>query len=296
MTSENSGSSQPPAESAGVSPPKGTLLGDIVEKLLGLISGFLSPGLLETSIGTSKRLGHYTVLAGAALTVIYGLIAAVKMEAFQLLITALVFVGAIAVAQFAAAKFLDAATRIIANTPSRVSSPAFFECTGLIFIIIAVGLVLAGFGIAYYARSIAAFVPPLVLAGIIVSFATIMLHPHVVNVAIGEGTAGEEAIGILMTITKAKLKIVPLVFFLIAALGALIVFAGFFGERAAASFTRMLPIDLYGVPFGFVGSALIVLACMVPIIFYFFCLLQFLFLDFTRAVLAVPGKLDELKK
>ena len=296
MTSEISGSSQPPAESAGVFPPKGTLLGDIVEKLLGLISALLSPGLLESSIGTSKRLGHYTVLAGAALTVIYGLIAAVKMEAFALVITAVVLVGAIAVAQFAASKFLNAATRIIANTPSRVSSPAFFECAGLTFIIVAIGILLGGLGGAVSLRNIAPLLVALVFAALIVSFATVMLHPDVVNVSVGEGSAGEEAVGILMTITKAKLKIVPLVFFLVAALGSVIVFAGFFGERAAASFTHILPVNLYGVPFGFVGSALIVVACMVPIIFYFFCLLQFLLLDFIRSVLAVPGKLDELKK
>lgn len=296
MTTESSAPSASPASTAGLFPPKSTLLGDIVAKLLGLVSDILSPGLLDTSLGVSKRIGHYTVLIGAALTVIYGLIVAIKMEAFQMLLTALVFVGAIAVAQFAAARFLDAAGRIIANTPSRVASPAFFECTGLILILLAIGLLLSGIGAAVYMRSIAALVLPLVLIGLILSFATIMLHPGIVNVASGEGTAGEEAIGILMTITKAKLKIVPLVFFLFAILGALIVFAGFFGDRFAASFAQYLPMQMYGMPFGFVGSALIVVACMMPIIFYFFCLLQFLFLDVLRSILAVPGKLDALRR
>ncbi|HEY5552318.1 MAG TPA: hypothetical protein VIK52_10545 [Opitutaceae bacterium] len=277
-------------------PPKSTLLGDIVAKLLDLISRILSPGLLENSLGFSKRIGHYAVLAGAVFTVIYGLIMAIKMEAFQLLITALVFVGVIAVAQFAAGRFLDAADKLISSTPGRVSNPAFFECTGLIMIILAVALLLSGFGVAIYARSFAVLLVPLIGVVLLLSFATIMLHPGVVNVAVGEGTAGEEAIGILTTLIKAKLKIVPLIFFLIAILGALIVLAGFFGDRFAMSFAQYVPVNLGGMPFGFVGAALIVVACMVPILVYFFFLLQYLFFDVVRSILAVPGKLDALRR
>jgi hypothetical protein len=296
MTSDPSASSQAPASTAGFLPLQSTLLGDIVAKLLGLISAILSPGLLENSLGASKRLGHYTVLAGAVLTVIYGLIMAIKLEAFQLLITALLFVGVIAVAQFAAGRFLDAADKIIRSTQSRVSSPAFFECVGLISIILAIALLLSGLGAAIYMRSFPALVLPLILVVIMVSFATIMLHPNIVNVAVGEGTAGEEAIGIITTFMKAKLKLVPLVFFLFAILGSLIVLAGFFGDRFAMAFAQYFPFSTGGLPFGFVGAALIVVACMVPILVYFVFLLQYLFLDVIRAVLAVPGKLDSLRR
>jgi TRAP-type C4-dicarboxylate transport system permease small subunit len=123
-----------------------------------------------------------------------------------------------------------------------------------------------------------------------------MLHPKIVNVDVGEGSAGEEAIGILTTFMKAKLKIVPLFFFLLAVMGALIVLAGFFGDRMAASFAQYVPIPMGGLPFGFVGAALIVAACLVPILVYFIFLIQYLILDVIRAILAVPGKLDALRR
>ncbi|HUG12249.1 MAG TPA: hypothetical protein VMM36_14625 [Opitutaceae bacterium] len=299
MNSDPSASSQAPAVTAGFSSPKSTLLGDIVAKLLGLISTILSPGMLENSLSFSKRIGHYTVLAGAAFTVIYGLIMAVKLEAFQLLITALLFVGVIAVAQFAAVRFLDAAGKIIANTPSRVSSPAFFECTGLIVIILAIGMLFSGFTAAIYMRSFPALVPFLVGALFMLAYATVMLHPRIVNVNVGEGSAGEEAIGILTTLMKTNLILAPLVFFLLSVLGALIVLAGFFGDRFAASFAMFLqymPLPTDGLPFGFVGATLIIAACLVPILVYFVFLLQYLFLDVIRAILAVPGKLDALRR
>jgi hypothetical protein len=300
MSSEPSVPSQSPASTAGLFPPSSTLLGDLVAKLLGLVSAILSPGLLGNTLGFSKRVGHYAVLGGAAATVIYGLIVAIKMEAFQLLLTAVIYVGVIAVAQFAAMRFLDAATKIIAGTPSRVSSPAFFECVGLLVIILGIGMLFSGFGAAIYMRSIAPLVPALVGVLLIFSYATVMLHPTVVNVQVGEGSAGEEAIGILTTLMKANLLLAPLVFFLLSALGALIVIAGFFGDRFAASFGQFLqalPLPMgYGMPFGFVGATLIIAACLVPIAVYFVFLLQYLFLDVIRAILAVPGKLDALRR
>ncbi|MND09323.1 hypothetical protein D3C83_325560 [compost metagenome] len=53
---------------------------------------------------------------------------------------------------------------------------------------------------------------------------------------------------------------------------------------------------MYGESFGFMGASLIVAACLVPIAVYFGFLLQYLILDVIRAILAVPGKLDALRR
>jgi len=299
MTSEPSVPSPSPASTAGLFPPKSTLLGDLVAKLLGIVSAILSPGLLGNTLGFSKRIGHYAVLGGAAATVIYGLIMAIKFEHFTFLITGLVFVGVIAVTQFAAMRFLDAATKIIATTPSRVSSPAFFECVGLLVIILGIGLLIGGIRTAIYARHFAPLIIALVGALLVFSYAAVMLHPRVVNVEVGDGSAGEEAIGILTTLMKTSLLLAPLVFFLLSALGALIVLASFFGDRFGAAFGQILealPIPMYGGSFGFMGASLIIAACLVPIAVYFAFLLQYLILDVIRAILAVPGKLDALRR
>ena len=54
-----------------------------------------------------------------------------------------------------------------------------------------------------------------------------------------------------------------------------------------------LPVS---VPFNLVGSAVVMLACLVPIIGYFVFLLLHLMIDVARAVLSVPGKLDALRR
>lgn len=295
MNNEHPDSNPSSASRPGFFPPKSILLGDIVSELLGIVSRVLSPGLLDGALGSSKRLGHFTVLAGAVFTVVYGLIMAIKMEAFPLLLTALIYVGVIALAQFAAMRFLDASTKIIATTPSRVSSPAFFECAGLVVIILAIGVLFSGFGAATYIRSFPALVPFLVGALFMVAYATILLNPSIVNVDVGEGSASEEAIGILTTLMKINLMLAPLVFFLLTVLGGLIVLAGFFGDRLAESFLggflQFIPLPMGALPSGFVGATLTIAGCLVPILIYFQFLLQYLILAAIRAILAV-GKVQ----
>jgi hypothetical protein len=281
-------------------PPKSTLLGDLVGSALGLVSKFLNPSLLDGTLGFAKRFGHYAVLVAAALTLVYGLFIAIKLEAFGLLITGIVLVAVVAVAQFAASRFLDAGGDIIANTPSRVSSRAFFDCTALVLLILAVMVTLGGIVGAINLNSFAPLLPALVGAVIMVGFATLLLHPTSINVSVGEGSAGEEAIGIITTFLKANLKLVPIVFFLLAVLGGLTLVAGFFGDRAAQSIgggvLMTLPIPVGMLPYGFAGSTLAIVACFVPIVVYFVFLLQYLMLDVIRAILAVPAKLDALRR
>src|SRR5690606_7630780 len=121
-----------------------------------------------------------------------------------------------------------------------------------------------------------------------------------VNVQVGEGSAGEEAIGIITTFFKATLKLVPLIFFLLAVVGGVTLLAGFFGERAAAAVSRgvaaMVPVPVDALPYGLVGSGIVVFACLVPLVGYFVFLLQYLLLDVMRAILSVPAKLDALQR
>jgi hypothetical protein len=97
-----------------------TLMGDFVARTLVNISRVLSPSLIESTLAASKKLGHLAVLAGAALTLAYAIFAAIKYNSFMMFATGLGFVVALAVAQFAASRFLDAAGTIIASTPSRI--------------------------------------------------------------------------------------------------------------------------------------------------------------------------------
>ena len=127
-----------------------------------------------------------------------------------------------------------------------------------------------------------------------------MSHPWPDGSGGPDGTAGEEAIGLLSFFVKTSLKLAPLFFALLAVAGSLAIVAGFFegGQSFASvvgSVLETVPLPL-AVPYGFAGSAVVLLACLIPIGAYALFLLQYLAIDVLHAILSVPGKLDALRR
>jgi hypothetical protein len=279
---------------------RNTLMGDTVGGGLGVVARVLNPTLVESVLSWAKRGGHYAVLGGGALTLVYAIYAAIRQNAFSVFMLGLGLVVALAVAQYVAMRFLDAADNLIDATPSRVSSTAFLECAGLIVLLMAAGVLLSGVTGAIALGSLLPLVPALLGAVALTCFGAMALHSRMANVSAGSGTAGEEAIGLLAFFFKAGLKLAPLGFALFAIVGALAVLMSFFGTggfvaASAQNILSSLPVSV-PVPAGLAGSTLLVVACLVPIAAYFVFLLQYLMVDLARAVLSLPGKIDGLKK
>ena len=280
--------------------PPSTFLGDFVGSLLGRIARWLNPGFVERSLAFSRDTGQYAVLAGAALTLVYAIYGAIKFNSFAFFLTGLCFVAALAVAQFAAMRFLGAATRAIANTPSQISSPAFLECTGLLVLLFSVGTLIGGVITSIQVSSMIPLLPALFISAVMMYLGAVSLHPQLVNVEAGLNSAGEEAIGLLSFFYKTGLKLTPLFFGLLAVAGSLAIVASFFeaGQSLAGvigSVLQLVPLPL-AIPSGFVGSAVVLLAALLPLAAYFLFLLSYLVIDVLRAVLCVPAKLDALRR
>ena len=269
-------------------------------RALGFISDALSPQLVQRALALAKRWGHYAVLAGAALTLAYAIYGAIKENSFAIFAVGLGLVAAIGVAQFAAMRFLDAADSLIASTPGRVVSSAFLECAGLLAILFAVSTLLGGIAGAIAAGSLVPLLPALFITVVLTSLGAIALHPALVNTHPGTGTAGEEAIGLLSFAAKAGLRVAPLFFALLAAAGGLALLSGFFGRGGAFASAAQSALDLFPIPLPFagaqLGSALVIVACLVPMVAYAGFLLQHLVIDLLRAVLSLPGKIDALRR
>jgi hypothetical protein len=288
--------------SSATNSPKSTptLMGDLVGSVLGKVTRILNPALIESALAASKSAGHYAVLAGGALTVVYAIYGAIKFNSFAIFAVGPGFVVALAVAQFAAIRFLSASDTVIASTPSRMSSSAFLDCVGLLVLLFAVTTLLGGIATSIAGKSFVPLLPAALSTIFLTCFGAVALHPRMVNVTNGEGTAGEEAIGVLSFFFKTALKLVPLMFLLLAVAGTLTIAMSFFGEGGAFAsmaqgIVNLFPLPIQ-VPYGLTGTALVLVACLVPILTYFLFLLQYLVVDVLRAVLAVPAKLDALRR
>ena len=280
--------------------PAATFLGDRVGALLNRVSRALNAGFVERSLTFSRSAGQYAVLAGAALTLLYAIYGAIKFNSFAVFLTGLGFIAALAIAQFAATRFLGAASRAIANTPSQISSPAFLECVGLLVLLFAAGTLVGGIVTSIQLSSILPLLPALFTSAALLYVGAVALHPLVVNVEMSVATAGEEAIGLLSFFVKTGLKLTPLFFALLAVAGSLAIVAGFFeaGQSFAnviASVLNTVPLPV-AVPYGFAGSSVVLFACLIPIAAYALFLLQYLAIDVLHAILSVPTKLDALRR
>lgn len=281
-------------------PFSGTLLADFVARLVNLVGGILSPALVEKSLGFARHFGQYAILLGGALGLIASIVAAIRFNSFALFLGGVGFVIALSVAQFAAARFLNASDSLIETTPSRLSSLAFLECMGVLAVLGAVGSLLGGVVVAIQDGSVGMLIPPLLSMIVLGFFGAIALHPQLASVEAGSGSAGEEAIGILAFVLKAMLKLVPLGFALLAVVGALVLAVGILAPSSQFYYMISTLIPSLDVPGlggpGLGGMGAVLLAALLPMIGYFSFLVASLPLEFWRAVLSLPGKLDLLRR
>ncbi|MEO6002885.1 MAG: hypothetical protein ABIZ04_07400 [Opitutus sp.] len=291
-----------PPENSGGGLLRPTLPGDFVGSLLDRIAGWLSPAFVERSLSQARSWGQYAVMGGVALTLLYAIYAAIKFNSFAFFMTGVALIAALAVAQFAAIRFLTAATRTIANTPSQISSPAFLECSGLLLLLASAGTLIGGVVAAIRLESSAPLLPAILIGATLLYAGATALHPKLVNVELGLNSAGEESVGLLSFFFKAALKLVPIFFVLLAVAGDLAILASFTqnGQAFAASIGSVLQFIPMPLPLdttaGFTGSAVVMMGALLPMIGYFLFLLGYLSIDLVRAVLAVPTKLEALRR
>ena len=280
-----------------------TMLSGFVEKLVALATQTLSPALVARVLGLSRAGGQFAVLAGIALTLVNAIIAGVRYRSFALAATGVGVAIAIVIAQYAATRFMGSSERIIAATPSRVSSTAFLECAGLLLLLGALALFIGGIYTAIKMSSSAALVSGIVVALLLAIAGAIALNPATAGVEIKEdASAGEEAVGLMFFCLKVWLKTVPLLFCLLAIAGCVVTIWSWFNPQMSAfalggrGGALPLPfIDTFMVG-GMAGPSLVLYACMTPVIVYLCFIFWSLTLDLARAILSLPAKLDALKK
>lgn len=277
-----------------------TVLGDGVDVVLSRLSRWLSPGLLRGTLKQAGIYGHFAVIVGAVFGLVYAIILASRQHSFgTFAITGLGLVIALAIAQFSAQRFMTAGAQLIAGTPNRLSSKSFLECVGLFAALGAVGMLLSSIVASISADSPLPLIPGVVIACMLLFYAAAALHPEELNVATSaQASAGEEAISLLSFFAKVSLMIAPLLFMLLAFVGAIITIWSVFDSSSIQATLRFVPIPnaFWLAAPSSSGLVVVIVACLVPVLSYFLFLLTYLGLDLIRAILSVPAKLDALNK
>ena len=278
-------------------PVSPTLPGDLVAAQLGRVSGWLSEQFVARSLAIASEVGHITIFVGGVLGLVYAIYYAVKNNSLQPLVGGVIFAVAVAIAQFTAQRFLGAADALIKTTPHHVSSKSFFECYGLYALLAAIGLLLSAIFAAVQANTVLPILFALSPIAFLVYSAALAFHPQAVNIEIGEGSTGEEAVGLCGFFLKALLKLVPLFFCLCGIAGAVVVIMALFGGSEhwlrSSGLLYLLPYGLWEVVNSFAGLVLVLFACLIPILAYVLFLVMNVLLELARSILVLPGKFDQ---
>ena len=184
---------------------------NMIVKFLDKMRTVLSEGLFNFLKKWLLILGNCGFYVASALALLIGIIAAIRMESFEAFITGLAYSVGFFILQYVAVRFANAGDKLIENNESSLSSSAFLDSVGLLFMI---GGAVALLFNSYMAIKLGAFSPFLDgLASFVVLelFALLAMNPRTVTVnVVPETSAGQEAIGIITFFLKTLMKLVPI--------------------------------------------------------------------------------------
>jgi len=264
---------------------------NLIVKFIDSMRKVLSETLFEFLKKWLLILGNCGFYIASGLALLIGIIAAIRLESFEAFITGLAYSAGFFILQYVAVRFASAGDKLIENNKTGLSSAAFLDSMGLLFMI---GGAIALLFNTYLAIKLGAFSPFLNGLGAFVVmelFALLALNPRTITIDIvPETSAGQEAIGIITFFLKSFMKLVPIMFGVGIVVTTVLMFIhsfGLFKEGMGMSFAWMRVLG------DFQSIATIALLPLIAFIFFVFV---FLAIDVVRAILSIPGKLDNLKK
>lgn len=258
----------------------------LLEKLVEVFKGLLTSKLLDFCKKWLEVIGHFGIIAAAALGFLFTLVFAIRTNQFDAFLYGIAWVLVIFVAQYTAHKFLPKGDDLIKNNPTQLTSKTFLDCFG--FLILIGGLVMLILGIVKAIKYgfISPFLEGLAQFVFMEFLALISFNPKEVEIGIDKNnTAGQEAIGIATFFIKAFMRLVPIFFGIGVVLGTvlmLISFFGLFGANPGWAFQK-----------GMMNAQQILSASLLPFISYLIFVVFYLAIDIIRAILSIPGKLGK---
>ena len=258
------------------------------DKALAWANHVMTAARYEAVESWVEKAGHYALIVAAGLGLIYGIVGAFKWNQLSPAITGVVWIPCVAVAQYTAFKFSSTSRGLIRSSGSQLSSKSFLDSLALWSLLLG-GIALVGltYG-AIRADELSTFGSGIVAFAACELVVWLCLNPALLNISIlPASTAGEEAIGVLTFFMKALLRLVPIAFGIGVIVGDFQILAGII---------RLFRDQEYSISGASSAGWLVLGSAALPLIGYVLFVLNYLFLDVIRAILAVPEKLDVIAK
>lgn len=263
---------------------------NLLEKFIGFLRGLLTEKFLEFILKWAKIIGHYGLIAAAFLGVLFAIIFAIRTNDFYAFLMGIAWFFLVFVVQYIAHKFSDAGENLIRANPTSMASKVFLDCVAFLFVIGGlivlvshlIGLIRNG-NLGIFLQGLGVFVLFEFIAIVSFNFKTVTIE------IVRETTAGQEAIGIITFFIKGLMKLVPIFFGVGVAIGTIMLFVDSIGlfsnQRIHGAWLS-----------GNADASMILVAGLLPFFGYILFVLYYLVIDIIRAILSLPGKIDNISK
>lgn len=241
---------------------------------------------VNTTAGIFQGCGSYGLFVAAALTGIFAIAMATKINPLGQLLWGATWVLALLALQYVAGKAFAAIDELNRTTAGRLSSAVLPNCVAILGKVVGVAALFGSIASAVETSNYLTIFPGVAAFFVCVYLSAIALNPSMLNISIAPETlAGEEAIGVLMFVLKSILRLTPVAFgagilcgMLSMGLACYLAFAGDAEALATASAARH--VLLY--------------SAALPLAAYLLFLLGNLVMNLWRSVLSLSAKLDKL--
>ena len=230
--------------------------------------------------------GHYGLYAAIALCLIFTVALGIKLGSIEACSIGALGVLSLAVLQYVARRFCEALDRLDRRTGGTIFSTTFPDCLALLAIVAGLATLLV-MAVGAVQTETYWLIPGALVAFVVCEYlAFIALNPSALNISVvPDAPAGEEAVGVLLFLLKAALRLVPVAF------GAGVVCGTFWLLVACCQiFTNMELEAASETAAGAIYSLICV--AVLPFVAYLVFLFYHLLIDVIRAILVLPGKLD----
>jgi len=262
----------------------------------------LGTEFVDATSAMFARIGNGLLYAAMLLWLALNVVIGTRQETSAGVVQGLLGVMILGALQFSARRCCEALDRLNQRTAGRMSSPSLADSFVLLNLAFGVALLILFAALAlsqdmiFLAHGVAAF--------IVFQFAAIVsLNPESLGITIRRDTGvRDEAIGAAAFLLKLGARVVPVAFGVGVAVGTIkLLYASYLLFAGPGDLTGLTElIDADGAALApaavvtFEAGITVAFYALLPLVAYLLFLAGYLLLDFVRAVVYLPGKLDRL--
>ena len=259
----------------------------ILQKAINALREFLGPNFISSQIEFFIRLGQWSAVLGGLIGLLIGIVGAVKTDSFVLFGAGIGWVVLSVFFYYAGAVTLNACADAIKNSPTEISSfrilDAFGALVGLIIIVATIGVLY--FLVKFEEFAILKYTIPILITVFYLMY--LLFFPHEISTTEKSSTsAGNDALAVFSVLSKASLRLVPITFGTLTAVGAYILgytLYEFFGDDGTNKIFQLLGSGIQAI----FGVGVFLYGLLYPFISYLIFVAFFLAIDLARNILTI---------